>query len=98
MFSPQNPHNVSAQPVHRNLNLTALLMGRETEAVRNFISEMHGRRIPISGKNTILLEEAGIELPRGALTAKKGQGVTANRSNYQKTQRKSEDSAEVNII
>lgn len=80
MFSPQNPHNVSAQPVHRNLNLTALLMGRETEAVRDFISEMHGRRIPISGKNTLLLEEAGIELPRGALTAKKGQGVTVNRS------------------
>ena len=28
MFSPQNPHNVSAQPVHRNLYLTALLMSR----------------------------------------------------------------------
>lgn len=98
MFSPQNPHNVSAQPVHRNLNLTALLMGRETEAVREFISEMHGRRIPISGKNTLLLEEAGIELPRGALTAKKGQGVTANRStsSTQRTPRSS--NTEPNMI
>lgn len=80
MFSPENGHNVTVQPVHRNLNLTALLMSRNLEASREFVNEMHNRRIPISGKNTILLEEAGIELPRGALTAKKGQGVTANRS------------------
>ena len=97
MFSPQNPHNVSAQPVHRNLYLTALLMNRENDAIRDFISEMHGRRIPISGKNTILLEEAAIELPRGALTAKKGQGVTANRSSTQKTPRKIEE-PELNMI
>lgn len=97
MFSPQNPHNVSAQPVHRNLYLTALLMSRETQTVRDFITEMHGRRIPISGKNTILLEEAGIELPRGALTVKKGQGVTSNRSYNQKTSKKTEES-EFNVI
>lgn len=84
MFKPENNHNVSAQPVHRNLNLTALLMSRDLEAAREFINEMHARRIPISGKNTTLLEEAGIELPRGALTAKKGQGVTVNRSTRQK--------------
>ena len=84
MFKPENDHNVSAQPVHRNLNLTALLMSRDLEAAREFINEMHARRIPISGKNTTLLEEAGIELPRGALTAKKGQGVTVNRSTRQK--------------
>jgi pentatricopeptide repeat protein len=86
MFNPENSHYISAQPVHRNLNLTALLMSRDLEAAREFINEMHGRRIPISGKNTTLLEEAGIELPRGALTAKKGQGVTANRSNRQKSE------------
>ena len=86
MFYPENTHNVSAHPVHRNLYLTALLAGRELEAAREFIVDLHNRRIPISGKNTTLLEEAGIELPRGALTAKKGQGVTVNRTggnNYQ---------------
>ena len=96
MFSPQNPHNVSAQPVHRNLYLTALLMSREIEAARDFITEMHARRIPISSKNTGLLEEAGVELPRGALTAKKGQGVTATRS--QKSSRKTEEAKELNMI
>lgn len=90
MFSSENVHNVTAQPVHRNLNLTALLMIRDLEAAREFINEMHSRRIPISGKNSILLEEAGIELPRGALTAKKGQGVTANRSTRQKRPEHSE--------
>lgn len=83
MFNSENSHNVSVQPVHRNLNLTALLMSRNLESAREFINEMHARRIPISGKNTGLIEEAGIELPRGALTAKKGQGVTANRSTRQ---------------
>jgi pentatricopeptide repeat protein len=81
MFSPENPHMVTVQPVHRNLNLTALIMSGSLQEAREFLSEMHNRRIPISGKNTILLEEAGIELPRGALTAKKGQGVTANFNN-----------------
>lgn len=88
MFSPQNNHNVSVQPVHRNLYLTALLASRDLEGAREFITELHNRRIPISGKNTILLEEAGVELPRGALTAKKGQGVTANRSSQQQRSKK----------
>lgn len=98
MFSPETGPNVSVQPVHRNLYLTALLASRDWEAAREFISEMHNRRIPISGKNTILLEEAGIELPRGALTAKKGQGVTANRSNQQQRFKKSSTAEEPNLI
>ena len=106
MFSSENPHNVSAQPVHRNLYLTALLMSRETNSANEFINEMHGRRIPISGKNTLLLEEAGIELPRGALTAKKGQGVTAirnfnnNQSNRPKRNESNESTSdhEINLI
>lgn len=102
MFSPDNSHNVSAQPVHRNLHLTALLMMRDTETAREFIADMHNRRIPISGKNTTLLEEAGIELPRGALTAKKGQGVTANRSNnnnnFNNRGPKKTDHADINMI
>ena len=80
MFSPENPHSVSVQPVHRNLNLTALLSTQDS-SIKDFINDMHNRRIPISGKNTNLLEEAGIELPRGALIAKKGQGVNATRNN-----------------
>ena len=80
MFSGEKGHSVSVQPVHRNLYLTALLAGREFEAAKEFISEMQTRRIPISGKNTLMIQEAGIELPRGALTAKKGQGITVNRT------------------
>lgn len=88
---------VAVQPVHRNLYLTALLAGREFEAARDFINEMQTRRIPISGKNTLMLEEAGIELPRGALTAKKGQGVSVvNRRPSIKTTKESEP--ELNLI
>lgn len=77
MFTSETPQSVSVQAVHRNLYLTALLSSRDTAAAAEFIAEMHTRRAPVSGKNLELMEGLGIELPRGALSAQKGYGVTA---------------------
>lgn len=72
----QAPTSVSVASVHRNLYLTALLSANDLEASKTFVADMQQRRIPISGKNTSLMESLSIALPAGAMTAKKGQGVT----------------------
>lgn len=78
IFAPdsQAPASVSVASVHRNLYLTALLSANDLEASKSFVTDMQQRRIPISGKNTTLMESLSIALPAGAMTAKKGQGVT----------------------
>ncbi len=70
------PASVSVAPVHRNLYLTALISSNELQMARDFVSDMQQRRIPISGKNTSMLEAAKIEVPAGAMTVKKGQGIS----------------------
>lgn len=70
------PTSVSVASVHRNLYLTALISSNDSEMARNFVADMQQRRIPISGKNTSLLEAANIAVPAGAITVKKGQGIT----------------------
>lgn len=78
IFAANNsvPSSISVGPVHRNLYLTALISAGQLETARAFVSDMQQRRIPISGKNTSLLSAANISVPAGAMTVKKGQGIT----------------------